>query len=98
MHKKDHQTSGFALIVTLVLMAFVVTVVVAYLLNTRSDRATSSSYANRLRAKMIADSGLAAATNLLYDNTKTGNYITAMPSPSPTPTSIRTEIYRPDTA
>ena len=103
MQKRAQDSSGFALIVTLILMALIVTVVVAYLANTRSDRATSSSYANRLRAKMIADSGLAAATKLLYDNTNTGNYITAMPaptvSPSPgaSPTPIRTEIYRPIT-
>ncbi len=44
---------------------------------------------------MIADSGLAAATKLLYENTKYGNYITAMPAPVPVPPSIRTEIYRP---
>ena len=88
--------SGFALIATLVMMALVVTVVVAYLLNSRTDRSTSSLYANRLRAKIVADAGLSAATNLLYQHTKTGNYITAMPAPVPPPTSIRTEIYRPD--
>ena len=44
---------------------------------------------------MMAESGLAAATKLLYDNTKYGNYITAMPAPVPAPPTIRTEIYRP---
>lgn len=90
--------SGFALVVTLVLMALVVAVVVAYLGNTRTDRSTSSLYANRLRAKMMADSGLTAATKLLYENTKYGNYVTAMPAPAApgaAPTPIRTELYRP---
>ncbi len=77
--------SGFALIATLVMMALVVTVVVAYLLNSRTDRSTSSLYANRLRAKIVADAGLSAATNLLYQHTKTGNYITAMPAPTVSP-------------
>jgi hypothetical protein len=97
MHKSDER-SGFALIVTLVLMALIVVVVVAYLGNTRTDRSASSLYANRLRAKMMADSGLTAATTLLYDNTKYGNYITAMPAPAApaaSPTPIRTELYRP---
>lgn len=93
--KAGRERSGFALIVTLVLMALVVVVVVAYLGNSRSDRATSSTYANRLRAKMIGDSALGAATKLLYDNTKYGNYITAMPAPSPSPAPHYTEIYRP---
>lgn len=98
---KTRQTdSGFALAVTLVLMALIVVVVVAYLGNTRTDRSTSSLYANRLRAKIIADSALSAAMTLLYENTKYGNYITAMPAPSPpgsiaSPTPIRTELYRP---
>ncbi len=46
----------------------------------------------------MAESGLAAATKLLADNTRYGNYITAMPAPSPTPSSIYTELYRPTDA
>ena len=94
--KRAASTSAFALIMTLLMMALIVTIVVAYLLNTRTDRSTSSLYANRLRAKMMADSGLAAATKLLYDNTKAGNYITAMPAPLPSPAPLRTELSRPD--
>jgi hypothetical protein len=90
--------SGFALVITLVLMAFIVVLVVGYLAATRTDRSTSSIYANRLRAKMIAESGLAAAAKLLQEHTKSGNYITAMPPPAPPPTSIRTEVYRPDSS
>ena len=95
--------SGFALTFTLILMTLVVIVVVAYLSSTRIERSTSSVYANRLRAEMTADSGLAAAIHLLKDNTRYGNYITAMPAPSPSPTPTPftrwTEIYRPtDTA
>lgn len=89
------RNSGFALAVTLVLMALIVIVIVAYLANTRTDRSTSSIYANQLRAKMVAESGLAAATKLLADNTRYGNYITAIPAPSPTPVSHYTELYRP---
>ncbi len=92
----SRRNRGFALVVTLVLMALIITVIVAYLANTRTNRSTSSVYANRLKAKMMAESGLAAATRLLYDNTKTGNYITAMPAPAPAPTTHWTEIYRPD--
>ncbi len=76
-------------------MAFIVIILVAYLSSTRIERSTSSVYANRLRAKMTADSGLTAAIHLLKDNTRYGNYITAMPAPSPSPLSIYTEIYRP---
>ncbi len=91
--------SGFALTITLVLMVLIAIVVVAYLVSTRIERSTSSVYANRLRAKIQADSGLAAAIHLLKDNTRYGNYITAMPAPVPAPASIYTEIYWPaDTA
>lgn len=76
-------------------MVLIVIIVVAYLVSTRIERSTSSVYANRLRAKIQADSGLAAAIHLLKDNTRYGNYITAMPAPSPLPASIYTEIYRP---
>ncbi len=48
----SRRTSGFALAVTLVLMALIIIVIVAYLANTRTDRSTSSIYANQLRAKM----------------------------------------------
>lgn len=94
MKKKLHQ-SGFALAFTLVLMALIVIVVVAYLSSTRIERSTSSVYANRLRAKITADSGLSAAIHLLRDNTRYGNYITAMPAPSPSPAPHYTEVYRP---
>ena len=93
--KKSKTRSGFALALTLVLMVLILIVVVAYLVSTRIERSTSSVYANRLRAKMQADSGLAAAIHLLKDNTRYGNYVTAMPAPSPSPASIYTEIYRP---
>lgn len=76
-------------------MALIVVVVVAYLANTRTDRFTSSIYANQLRAKMVAESGLAAATKLMANNTRYGSYITAMPAPVPTPASHYTEMYRP---
>jgi hypothetical protein len=74
-------------------MALIVIVVIAYLSNTRIDRATSVTYSARLRAQTIAESGLAAAIHLLRDNTRYGNYVTAMP-----PTSVAnryTELYRP---
>src|SRR6266404_5017295 len=89
------RTSGFALTITLILMVLIAIIVVAYLVSTRIERSTSSVYANRLRAKIQADSGLAAAIHLLKDNTRYGNYITAMPAPSPSPASVYTEIYRP---
>src|SRR5437588_4640495 len=87
--------SGFALTITLILMALIAIIVVAYLVSTRIERSTSSVYANRLRAKITADSGLVAAIHLLKDNTRYGNYITAMPALVATPASIYTEIYRP---
>lgn len=93
--KTSSRNSAFALAITLVLMVLVVTVIVAYLANTRTDRSSSSIYANQQRAKMIAESGLTAATKLLAENTRYGNYITAMPAPSPAPSSHYTEIYRP---
>jgi len=95
MRKAANRESGFALALTLVLMALIVVVVVAYLVSTRIERSTSSANANRVRAKITAESGLAAAIHLLKDNTRYGNYITAMPAPSPSPASIYTEIYRP---
>ena len=93
--KRPSANNAFALAVTLVMMALVIIVVLAYLANTRTDRATSSIYANKLRAQVIAEGGLAAATQLLRDNTRYGNYVTAMPPPVPTPAFIYTEIYRP---
>lgn len=92
--KISRSKSGFALAITLVLMALAVIVIVAYLANTRTDRSTSSMYANQLKARMMAESGMAAATELLYSNTRYGNYITAMPAPS-SPTKLYTEVYRP---
>jgi hypothetical protein len=94
--KRTTRQSGFAIALTLVLMALIAIVVVAYLVSTRIERSTAALFANRQRAKITADSALAAATKLLYDNTKNGNYITCMPAPIPTPSSIRTEIYRAD--
>src|SRR6266436_2213573 len=96
--KKSVRKSGFALAITLILMVLIAIIIVACLVSTRIERSTSSVYANRLRAKIQADSGLAAAIHLLKDNTRYGNYITAMPAPVPTPASIYTEIYRPTNA
>jgi hypothetical protein len=93
--KKTTRQSGFALALTLVLMALIAIIVVAYLVSTRIERSTAAVHANRLRAKMTADSGLTAAIHLLKDNTRYGNYVTAMPAPVPTPASIYTEVYRP---
>ena len=93
--KLSSKSSGFALVVTLVLLAMIVLIVVGYLGITRSDRATTAIYANRMRAKMMADSGLAAATHLLKDNTRYGNYVTAMPPTVPSPAPRYMEIYRP---
>lgn len=87
--------SGFALALTLTLMTLIAIVVVAYLSSTRTERNTTSIYASRMRAQTIADSGLSAAMHVLQANTRYGNYITAMPAPSPSPSSIVTEIYRP---
>ncbi len=98
--QKNVSRAGVALAITLLLLALLAVVVVAYLGNTRGDRASSNVYANRLRAKMMAESGLSAATHLLQEHTRYGNYITAMPAPtaSPAATPIRTELYRPPNA
>jgi hypothetical protein len=93
--RTSHYDSAFALAVTLVLMALIVTVIVAYLANTRTDRSTSAIYVNRIRAKIVAGDGLVAATKLLSNNTRYGNYITAMPIPSPAPARLYCEVYRP---
>lgn len=93
--KTVRPNSGFALAITLVLMSLVLIVIVAYLANTQTDRSSSSIYTNRLKAKMMAETGLTAATKLLSDNTKYGNYITARPAQSPSPGPLYTEIYRP---
>jgi hypothetical protein len=93
--KKTPLQSGFALAFTLVLMALIAIIVVAYLSSTRIERSTSSVHANRLRAKITADSGMSAAIHLLRENTRYGNYVTAMPPSSPSPAPHYTEIYRP---
>ncbi|MEY2561465.1 MAG: hypothetical protein QOG51_1880 [Verrucomicrobiota bacterium] len=93
--KRNNRPSGFAIAFTLVLMALIVIIVVAYLASTRIERATSSVYANRLRAKATADSGLTAAIHLLRENTRYGNYITALPAALPAPAPLYTELYRP---
>src|SRR2546423_7459684 len=87
--------SGFAIALSLVLMALIAVVVVSYLVSTRIERSTAAVHADRIRAKIAADSGLTAAIHLLKENTRYGNYITAMPAPSPSPASIYTELYRP---
>jgi hypothetical protein len=94
MRKAKHEL-GFAIAVTLVLMALIAIIVVAYLASTRIERSTAAVHANRVRAKITADSGLTAAIHLLRDNTRYGNYITAMPAPSPSPAPLYTEVYRP---
>jgi len=93
--KTSPRDSAFALSVTLVLMALIATVIVAYLANTRTDRSTSAIYVNRIRAKIVAEDGLTAAIKLLSSNTRYGNYITAMPIPSPGPARLYSEVYRP---
>src|SRR5436189_5193742 len=95
MMRKARQHAGFAIALTLVLMALIAIVVIAYLSSTRIERSTAAVNANQLRAKITADSGLTAAIHLLKENTRYGNYITAMPAPSPSPASIYTELYRP---
>lgn len=88
--------SGFALALTLTLMTLIAIVVVAYLSSTRTERNTTSTYAGRMRAQTMADSGLAAAVHVLQANTRYGNYITAMPpAPTASPATIYTEVYRP---
>ncbi len=76
-------------------MALAATIVISYLISSRTERATSSLYSARLRAKMTAEAGLASAIQVLHDNTRYGNYVTAMPAPLPTPVPIYTEVYRP---
>ena len=65
--------SAFALAITLILLALIAVIVVAYLSSTKIERSTSSVYANRLRAEITAESGLAAAIHVLRDNTRYGN-------------------------
>jgi hypothetical protein len=93
---KKIPNSGFALAVTLALMALAAIVVIAYLSSAQIQRSTASVYANRLRAQIHAESALAAAIQVLRSNTRYGNYITAMPAPSPSPAPLYTELYRPD--
>gem|GEM_PF-2968766 len=93
--RKTSSPRGFALTVSLILMALIVIVIVAYLANTRTDRSNSSVYTSRVRARMVAEGGLSAAIKLLSDNTRYGNYITAMPAPVPSPAPLYTEVYRP---
>src|SRR4051794_36320572 len=94
MKLRLNRAKSFALAITLVLMALITIVVVAYLTSTQTERSTSSLYANRLRAQITAEDGLTAAIHLLRDNTRYGNYITAMPALSPSPASLYTEVYR----
>src|ERR1700731_2144910 len=98
MQKPEWRNSGFALAITLTLLALILIIVVAYLASTRTERSTASVYANRIRAQITAESGLAAAIHVLRANTRYGNYITAMPAPSPSPAPVYTEVYRPTAA
>src|SRR5438046_2283119 len=56
---------GFALVITLIMIALAAVVSVAFLTSTSTERLTSNSFSKRARAEMAAQSGLAAALNRL---------------------------------
>lgn len=97
---KARERGGFALVITLVIMALILVTVVGYLLMSRSGRTASDLYAGRLRSEMMADNGLTAALGLLEEQTRYGNYITAasMNAAAASGSAWLPELYRPDPA
>jgi hypothetical protein len=97
-HYRDR--NGFALVITLVIMALILVTVVGYLMLSRGGRTASDLYASRLRAEMMADTALAAAGSLLEEHTRYGNYITASSTnvAAASGSAWLPELYRPDPA
>jgi Tfp pilus assembly protein PilX len=63
------RSKGFALVITLIMVALAAIIVIALLNGVSSDRVTANSYSKRARAEMAAQSGLAAALNALSGST-----------------------------
>jgi hypothetical protein len=61
MKKQHRQEQGVALVVTVIVVAMLAVVGVAFMQSTSADRASSRSVANYLRARLAAESGAAAA-------------------------------------
>lgn len=62
---KTNKSAGFALIVTLMMVALAAIITVTLLTNTTLERGTTSSYHSRLEADIAVQNGLEAAKNVL---------------------------------
>lgn len=63
---------GFALIVTLIMVALAAVIVVALLVNASMERTTAASYANRFNAELAVQNGLEAAKKALVASPTAG--------------------------
>lgn len=68
---------GFALVITLIMVALAAVMVVALLVNASLERTTATSYANRLNAELAVQNGLEAAKKALTGSPSGGTSITA---------------------
>lgn len=69
---------GVALVTTVIVVAVLAVVAVAFMQTTTVDRLSSRSVANYTRAKLVADAGLAVATAALATNTTNDTFIVVL--------------------
>jgi hypothetical protein len=67
--------AGVALVTTVIVIAVLAVVAVAFMQSTTSDRFSSRSVVNYTRAKLAADAGLAVASAILASNTTNDTFI-----------------------
>lgn len=67
--------AGVALVTTIIVIAVLAVVAVAFMQSTTSDRFSSRSVVNYTRAKLAADAGLAVASAILVSNTTNDTFI-----------------------
>jgi hypothetical protein len=74
LHPSKHE-SGVALVTTVIVIAVLAVVAVAFMQSTTSDRFSSRSVVNYTRAKLAAEAGLAMASAILATNTTNDTFI-----------------------
>jgi hypothetical protein len=74
--------SGAAIIVALLIVAMLITLVLAFFTTMERGRKRSKFSSNQLRARLIAEAAMEHAKGLLIESTKNSNYITACWNPN----------------
>src|SRR5882724_2943400 len=69
--------NGFALVITLIMVALAAVIVIAFILNSSAGRTTSTSYNYRFQAEIAAQNALEAAKKALIATPSATNSLTA---------------------